>query len=182
MKKASMSNTNHISISLHTLLDSLSKQGNPEVFEKHIVALINAGYRVDAIAVGFVNVEFVDSNHFLSWFSDLRKETMSLHVFYFAPDDTCAWNGSEEAYVLGLDNDHQVYFSDVGQPIARTSDTLTLSTLTLRRMFERDFFEHMTPILNGKRASEFEVGEPMFSDGTANVGIYLGLHDVVVFP
>jgi len=59
-------------ISQETISDSLTKQGNPSIFEDSIVSLLNGGY-----SVGLGNAEapvrvFTEADEFSAWFNNLR--------------------------------------------------------------------------------------------------------------
>ncbi|MFM0742245.1 hypothetical protein PQQ51_33930 [Paraburkholderia xenovorans] len=61
-----------IFISLETISDSLTKQGNPPVFEASIIALLNGGYAVGLGSEAAPTKVFDEADEFAAWFNNLR--------------------------------------------------------------------------------------------------------------
>ncbi|MBB4517271.1 hypothetical protein [Paraburkholderia fungorum] len=61
-----------VTISVETISDVLTKQGNPALFETHIVGLLNDGYPVGISNEGALTKVFTDAADFAAWFGNLR--------------------------------------------------------------------------------------------------------------
>jgi len=61
-------------ISLETISDSLTKQGNPAIFESSIAALIDGGYAVGIGPEAAPTKVFTEAEVFSSWFNNLRVD------------------------------------------------------------------------------------------------------------
>ena len=63
-----------VTISVETISDSLTKQGNPALFETNIVGLLNEGYTVGISNEGALTNVFTDAADFAAWFNNLRVD------------------------------------------------------------------------------------------------------------
>lgn len=63
-----------VTISVETISDALTKQGNPSLFETHIVGLLNDGYPVGISNEGALTKVFTDAADFAAWFNNLRVD------------------------------------------------------------------------------------------------------------
>jgi hypothetical protein len=63
-----------VNISVETLSDSLTKEGNPAVFEASITALLHAGYEVGLGDADAPTKVFTEADEFAAWFNNLRVD------------------------------------------------------------------------------------------------------------
>lgn len=100
----------------------------------------------------------------------------TIHLFHFeASDDPVS--GAPYPYVVGFDDDVDVYLSEPNALAADTADRLPDVFIDVLQRGDLDGSEHVAHLLQGRHPSDFDVGERV-SDGGKNLGSYAGLHEV----
>ncbi|NMM01595.1 hypothetical protein HHL24_27110 [Paraburkholderia sp. RP-4-7] len=101
----------------------------------------------------------------------------TVHLFHFPPASERSAHGAASAFVVGVNDQLDVYLSEPHTLAADSANLLQDVLVDVLRRGDLDDSEHVARLLRGKHPSDFEIGEEV-DDGTENHGTYAGIHEV----
>jgi hypothetical protein len=103
----------------------------------------------------------------------------TVHLFHFPAAGEQSVRGSSSPFVVGFNDQLDVYLSEPGSLAADTADRLHEVFIDVVRRGDLDGSEHVVQLLRGQHPSSFEIGQEV-TDGTTNLGTYAGIHEVEI--